>query len=729
MALRRRNKKAEENPPTEGGSAETKTGGSRKRKPSETLSSVINESTAGPAIDLLKQNTAFALPDGKSWVVLLLNTMEIGGLSVKQKNDPAKGSIIELICSDAIEAIATRDMLNDDFIGFVPTEGTLSRMGEYSLLTKAPYYWGVFSPSASGDALDVYPVDGDEASYDIAVAISEGRMSLADALPGEWAAHGGSVEDAASTSEPESEPEAGLEPDPEPVADETAASATDDDPFPDEEGIDYSELADDAGDEDLSDFEDDEQGLFSDDADPQDGIELDYDHEDQDDEGDDQDGGDYQRYVEANYGREVDEDEVRGSIARRFLADDLDLSVDLDDFERIFSSDSEPVLFELPEDTSDWLGNQVERIVLDANARLTKLRQDNQASLRSLFVDTMSLHAQRTVEEVSIEREGSKFAALMRRADEDFKERRSSSQQELAEVRKEIRERFDAAAEARAEQAAATARSQYRDRNQAKLDHDLAEAGTALDRRQEEQLSHDKLTVQDMRRREAALRMDIGLTQVVSLLRQRQEEQREQERVVQGELIQEIRDYIDEHRKSDIARADALAEQLARSNAVTELRDRYNVDMERVRAEQAERERELQQQIIQVREEGLAKLKAEQAEYETSLFLEQERTGAQRTMISELNTQIGVLKHEFDEQYKGQIAALKAEKQSVVDELERSDYIQRRGNRIVAVLIVVLVLASLAVGALLGHWWGFSQADELSGAVVLFGAGFDPAGS
>ena len=40
-----------------------------KRKPNETLSSVINESTAGPAVDLLKQNTAFVLPGGDAWAV------------------------------------------------------------------------------------------------------------------------------------------------------------------------------------------------------------------------------------------------------------------------------------------------------------------------------------------------------------------------------------------------------------------------------------------------------------------------------------------------------------------------------------------------------------------------------------------------------------------------------------------------------------------------------------
>ena len=733
MAFRGRNKKADE--ATAAGD-ETSRQGRRaepspaKRKANETLSSVINESTAGPAVDLLKQNTAFVLPGEDAWAVLLLNTQEIGGLSVKQKNDPAKGSIIELIRSDAIEAIATREMLNNEFIGFIPTEGTLSRMGEYSLLTGANYYWGIFSVSEGGDSLDVYPVAAAEASHELAVAISEGRRSLSDALPHEWAARGGSSEPAEQTQPVVAETPAA----PEEVAApaEPASDTFDVDPFPDEEPVDYAALDEEDGDDETYD-ETDGDVLYEDDeeADPF-ASEHDEDSEGgypEEDESPEHDGADdYQRYVEANYGREVDEDEVRGSIARRFLSDDLDLSVDLDDFERIFAPDSEPVLFDLPEDSSDWLGAHVERIVLDANARLAKARQDHQVQLRSLFVDTMSLHAQRTVEEVSTERDGSKFAALMRRAEDDFKERRSASQQELADIRKDIKDRFDAAAEARAEQAAATARAQYRDRNQARLDQDLAEAGISLDRRHEEQLSHDKLTVQRMRRQEAALRMDIGLTQVVSLLRERQERFREDERELQASLVQEIREFIDENRKKDLARAEVLAEQLSRSNAVEDLKAEHGLNVERLRLEQADRERHLQQEIIRVREEGLASLKEAQAERDMSLGLERERTDAQRTLVTELSTQIGLLKEEYENQYKGQIAALQAEKQSVVDELERSDKIQRRGNRIVAVLIVVLVLASLAVGALLGHWWGFSQAGDISGATALLGAGLVPAG-
>ena len=56
----------------------------KKRKPAELLSSVVNESAVGAAIDLLKQNEAFALPNGTAWVGLLLSVDEIGGLSQKQ---------------------------------------------------------------------------------------------------------------------------------------------------------------------------------------------------------------------------------------------------------------------------------------------------------------------------------------------------------------------------------------------------------------------------------------------------------------------------------------------------------------------------------------------------------------------------------------------------------------------------------------------------------------------
>lgn len=720
MALGRKKKKQEagENPAgTEESQANAAAPTGSRKKPNEKLSSVVNESAPGAAVDLLKQNAAFALPGGKAWVALLLSADDIGGLSVKQKNDPAKGSIIELIRADKIEVVVTADMLADDFLGIVPTAGTLSRMDEYSLLTGARYYWVVFESESNG-SMQALPVDGIKATYQDALAVSKGEKSLADVVPPVWQHYGG---DAAAPAPAQ----AGAAP----VAEEPVAAAPADDedplaaalPFEEDqsgaavvdEDFDYGALADDEPVGEDSSIYDDEQAPYTGNG---------FDDEDEDAAfapDDDEDQGDaYREYVDANMGRNVTEEEVRDTIARRFLAGDLDLVVDLDEFERTFQADGPAIQIEVAEDPSDWLGSQVAQITRQANADLESLHYSHSQELRELYVETMSIHAQRVVEQVSTTSEGSEFYGYMEAARQAFESERSNSARNLAETRADIQRRFDEAAEVRAEQAAAHARAQYADKNRPKLERDMADAQLDLDRRNEEHFAQSQLVILDARRKDASARMDLGLTQVFRLLREKQEQQRADERDLLARWNDELTRFIDENRKNDIARADALAEQLARENQVEILRVEHAARIQELQIEQEAARRQNAEDLIRIRQEAVDQLNANQAQFNTSLTLEQERTRSQQALVAQLTEQIGKISEETEKQHQTRIANLEEDKRSYEAQLDRNNQTQRRANQTVVVLIVVLVLAALAVGMLLGQWWGVTQVNA-DGAALL----------
>ena len=143
----------------------------KRRKPEEMLASVVRESTANAAIDLLRQNERFALPGNNSWAALALPVANIGGLSKKQQKDEAKGSLIELINHDLIQAITTRVLLDEEVLCIIPTPQTLERMEEYSLLTNASYFWMVLTLTQDGREFQVNPVNDKLASYADAVAV------------------------------------------------------------------------------------------------------------------------------------------------------------------------------------------------------------------------------------------------------------------------------------------------------------------------------------------------------------------------------------------------------------------------------------------------------------------------------------------------------------------------------------------------------------------------------
>lgn len=727
----------------------------KKRKPGELLSSVVNESAIGAAVDIMKRNEAFVLPNGTSWVGLLLSVEAIGGLSQKQKGDATKGSIIELIAADKIQVVATKAMIDEEFLGIVPTPETLGRMEEYRLLTEAPYYWAVFAVGEDGNTLVADAVQDATATFGEAVAISRGEKTLSGVLPQVWAWGGGVSEPVLSTEATANDfdrvlvgaavGEAGA-----------SAPALDADPlagafgYTDEPNVDYAILAENPNlDLATGEITDEEPALEFDaaqfeaqfagaptiaadeDEDESDSFDQSWQNEDSD-EGTDSGAGstnagagedDYFQYLVENRDRVVDEQEVRDTIARRFLSNDLDLVVDLAEFERVFGTEAEAISLEIAEDPSDWLGSQVAQLSRQANAELAQVHRGHAEELRQLFVETMALHVEHTMADVSTEAPGSQYAALMEGAKRDFEAHRANTPQEVAEQRREIRERFEAAADSRAEQAAKHARVVYEDKHRPKLERDLAEVGLDLDRRVQEQYAHDRQTVLEMRRKEANVRMDVGTNRTFEHLRGVQAEQREAERALletwNGRLIQ----FIDENRKNDIARAMVLADELARTNRADTLKKEHTVQLRELRREHAAREERLQADLVRTRQEALAELESRKAEWSASLEVEQDRARAGSALTDQLRSQIQDLGAQYDGQYRARIATLEADKEASALALERAEGMQKRANQTMLLLVLVLTLAAAAVGVIAGWGWGHNQ------SVATVPAGFAVLGS
>ena len=151
----------------------------KPKRHAEKMASVISETVPQAAVDDLRNNTAFVLPDEQSWAVLVLavDTEEFGGLSQISSKDPDKGMIVKLIENNDIRAITTEEMLNADnaFLGFIPTKQTLDAMSEFSLLKKQHYYWGVVTSNEQNSEIDIQPAA--DAKFDDAVAIANGMTT------------------------------------------------------------------------------------------------------------------------------------------------------------------------------------------------------------------------------------------------------------------------------------------------------------------------------------------------------------------------------------------------------------------------------------------------------------------------------------------------------------------------------------------------------------------------
>ncbi|MET3172865.1 UNVERIFIED_ORG: chaperonin cofactor prefoldin [Arthrobacter sp. UYCu721] len=728
MVFRKKNRGAEET----GGSiaAESEGGGvavataPKKRKPQEMLSSVVKESTVGAAVALLRENESFALPSGKSWVVIALPVENIGGLSMKQKNDEAKGSLIELITADEITTVATSDMLDSEIFGIIPSSKSLNRMDEFSLLKNAKYVWVVLTQTPEG-ALSADPVA--DATYTEAVAISEGHSSLAQILPDVWTWGGGDGAEAGDTVSAEGTATvavpvvtASLD---EPLTGDAEPFSDDDSPFgadaaDDEEPIDYSALADDENgspefDSDLGEFE----KQFADQADEVDGS-------DAADTAVAPVAGQEQEYYQDD--RVVDEEEVRASIARRFLSSDLDLEIDLETFEVNFNTATPVISFPLEDDATDWLGRQVNQLARQANTELEHLHLNNENALRGLYVSLMSQHIERVIVDVSPDREGSYYNRLMRAAKDDLAGRQKAGPEEVSALRKELNARYEAEAASRGRQAAEQAVLRYKEQNRPRHERELAEVGLTNERASEEFYDGAQQIILDTRRKDALARMDLGKTKILDVLMERQQEHRDAEEALLKGWSAEMMKFIDENRKGDIARSDALAEQLSRDTQIETLKAEHAARVLEMRADQDARVAQLNGDILKVRNEAVTELNAREETWKHNLSLEQQKTTSANSRVKDLLSQFDQLGTSLEGQYTQRIATLEKDKESYSLELDRASKIQSRANKIMVVLIVVLALAALAVGFIVGSVVSGSHAGPAASAAtagVWLGAG------
>lgn len=718
--------------------AEPKT---KKRKRNERLVSVVNESAPGAAIDLLKQNRNFELPQDDSWVVLLLATdsKEFGGLSQKQKGDEAKGSIIQLISSDQIQVVVTANMLEQEFLGIVPTTETLDRMSEYALLTEAGYFWAKLFSKDGGETLDVTPLSA--ATYTEAVAVAKGNKHLKDVVPEAWGHSGLPTGDqpteamaAVAADEPETEPEeapvsdeeyaAGVNPDGEvheedPLGDAVAPEGV----APEDDGaVDYEAMA--------AEDDDDESLPFDDDANEDEDEGPDVLDDGLDEEGVESDEDNYARYVEANRDRVVDEDEVRNTIARRFLDGDLDLTVDLEPFETIFATDLAPVVMEVDDSATDWLGSQVAQLSRQANIQLEQLHRNNVDELRGLFAETMSLHAEKVIQSVSPDKEGTKYKSLLDSAKQDFSDLKKESSAESTRQRAELKKRFDEEAEERGDQARAHAVAQFRNANRPRFEQDVADVSAGIDRRNEERLDHDRKTIMDMRAREATTRMDLGASRTIERLIERQQEQREDVAELTKTLTDEIRVFIDENRKNDVARAETLADQLSRSNQLSEVKAEHDAQVERLQAENADRVRRLEAELEANGKTALAELEKRDNEWRYSVDLEKGRVESANATIATLNHQLSEVSVSTENQYKRQIDDLEAQRDSYSEAMDRSNRSHASWSKAVTLLVLLIGVVAIMLGVIIGWSWGGGGS---SGAMIdvangWFGTGAGGAG-
>lgn len=669
----------------------------RTKKPNELLSSVVRETAPSAALELLRENERFAMPSGTAWAMLLLDTNVIGGLSAKHNKDADKGMLIQLIASDQIQTVATETMLSEEVFGIIPTRESLERMDEYQMLTQAEYSWGVVWEKDGLIEIDqVAP-----ATFAQADKVVSGLLSLKDAL-GEagadaWAEHSGEVAtgdaDSAEAADPMTEAieqvettapavELGDEGDPlfggnpgEVAEFEEAPMGAEAEWIPEDEDLDESG-------QDGESFEGDVPVYGSE---PADESYLDEDET--------------ESYVDDDVVI-ASQDDVLNTLVRRFLTEDLDLGLDLDEFNKTFAIGAPLVQIDLPEGSSQWLGDQISHLTNQANASLEQLHRQGEDAMRVEFVKLMSLHAEQVAREVSVDRDGSRYKALTEVAESTHSKKLNDKEERIRAEQLRISEKYEQTAREVGEQAAADATLKYKERHKTKLHREQLEVVTLVNTEIEDDYSRDRQEILRVRRLDAGSKMELGTTAVFGVLQEIHElnaDALQEMLVLWTEKIQAV---IADHRGNDVSRVSVLAEDHARFNQVEELNEHQARVIESMEVEQSDRVRRMEQEMERVRESAVKDMQLRDAEWQHELDLQRERTDAANVRADQAREQMSLQAKSEGERRDARFEELEESRNNMSLELERSEYQQVRFQRLMTLLLIAVPLLALGAGFL-----------------------------
>ncbi|MYR58105.1 hypothetical protein GTY54_18330 [Streptomyces sp. SID625] len=660
---------------------------------------MVRETAIPAAVELLRSNTQFVFPSGTAWVMLVLAADSIGGLSKRHGRDEAKGSIIELISSDQIRTVATAEMLEAQVFGIIPTDETLARMEEYSLLTGAAYAWAVVWQKPSGDlVVDLV----NDATFAQVRLVATGSTSLEEAVGKKaWAEHSGLVAEAGTTGPvpavlEEDEGDAIFDWVP---SDEEAVETLDGEPL-------FSDVVEEDEGADAPVF--DEDAVGTDDA----GTvpvesEPGYD-------GDEVAGYEDPDEIDAGYGVEgdspeaggtvllADQAQVRDVIVRRFLSEELDLDVRLDEFNATFAIGAPVVQMAVPEGATEWLGDQIAQLNRQANADLMQLRSAHEDELRALYVNLMSAHTEQVVRAVATDSAGSRYKLLKDAAEAEHQQRQTEKDEKIRVRRAEIAKDYESQASKVAQQAALSAELQYKERNRSRMEREQIDSVAEIERDIEDTHAHNQQEILRVRRADATLKMQTGQTRIFEVLAERQSEYlaAEQERLNQWKS--EIQRIVDDNRKADIAQSEALAEHLRTTDEIGVLRREQQELLESVRSEHADRIRRMEDELERNRKDAVTQMTARDTEWQHNLDLEREKTNAQVARVADLLQQLSTIEDSVAKPYKAHLAVMQADKESYANELARASEMQSRSNKILVVMIVTLSLLMGVAGFIVG---------------------------
>jgi hypothetical protein len=641
------------------------------------------------------------------YVGILIKAADMGGLDKKSSSKNAdKGQLVQQLNSGAIAAYFTQQLLQDEEIVIIPNATSMANVEEFEMVKDIPWFYVYVNSEGEIEKTDVLT------GFDDVSSILKGDYPITDRLEGdnpdtdtssdssESSADSEYVDDIMSEEEYEAE-----NPDMSESSDYEEEPDYDDEPYDsDSEDVPiYDDYQPESYDDTYNDDYADENNEYADN----------YYNEGYEDlpEGED-------ALPVEDDGVEFTKDQVQEAIIRKFYSDELGLEVSTDPFDSQFVHGNDIARFEenRPE---GWLNNYLNEMSRNANVELNRMHVANIYKMKEYYLEAMAKHCEAIQKQLDVQDLSTVYGQQNEMIRKSMLEENRKIEDTVAQRKMEINQEWEAKLNDEAERAAMDARNRYRDRYGKQHDQDLLQIGPMIRTEIETQYQTNLRNMNQQRKSEALKRLDYSINETLAEVSDMYLALLEEEHIRHKELEDEIKEYLDDNRKDDVARAEALAEELRQSQKADAVAAEYTEKFKSLNAEFDAKRVSMQAEIEQIQRENELALQNKEDAWKKKYQESEDIRADQRQEINGLLDKYSSLDAQKAQEYSSRINELKNEKDSWEDKCNHIIATNKHSNIATIFLTIIAVIAALAIGFIAGEFANLKSNQSNTNTAIM----------
>lgn len=648
---------------------------------------IFRESVLETVMTDFRDNEAFIHQENgeDKYVGIMLDTHDIGGLDKKSKKVEAKGQLIECINSGRIKTMITEELMNEECIVFVPEVLTLDAMDEFSLLTDAKYELCYVEPNGDIELLGI------KVTYQEITDILVDDGHIDDILGKETSEKDDSSDVIADdllddvVSDEKQDVESDFE-------DELSENVDDDDDIQDLDDYDDVPLIDDDGNEILSEEESFVLPTYV----PQSVSE--------------QNISDSEEVVsptdmtsEPEPENEIPQEWIQEAIVRKFYSDDLGLEITVDPFDAQFLQGNSFVPFD-ENRPSNWLNDSLNEMARQANDEMNRMHSENIFLMRERYFRLMSIYCDGIRKDLDINDPNTLYGQLKQQLDEDHDANIQSMDSQISAQKEELENAWKQRLQEVGMDAAREAQHKYRERYQSAHEQKIYDIAAAVKANVDAEYKYGIHDLNERRREEASSLLDLGISETLDEISSMYMTVLETERVRYHELAENMHQFQMDYLQEDIARTNALQEELRQSEKADMVLAEQTAKIHALTDEYAAKRRELQDDIEQLRNENKAKLEAMRNDCNNDIARIEADKESLSQMYDKLLEKYNNLDEKKDKEYQARMGELRDELEAWSEKYDHIVDVHKNNNKIATFCVIAAVIAALAIGFIGGEF-------------------------